>query len=142
MAAINELTVQASDTAGPHPQSGWEFLPQDVNAGAGGKYIYLGYKRGATAPVTALTFVAYDQAQANPPEGWHWNHTDLNQGAGGKYIYMAWKNEAGKKAIQDILLIVTNVNHPAAIPGYVSIHQDLNQGAGGEYIWPYYSYAA
>lgn len=139
-APINGLDVQVLDHAGPDPQPGWEFSGVDLNLGAKGKFIYVGWTRGADHPVTSLNFAAYNDAQRDPPPGWTFNPRDLNQGSGGKFIYMLWRHdEPGVSAITSITFVATDAGRPPDLGGgYISIPQDLNEGAGGKFIWAYY----
>ena len=136
---LRDLKIQTLSQSGPKYEPGWEFATIDLNSGAGGECIYLGFKRSGTTPVTSLDAKAYNSAQYNPPSGWLWDPSDLNAGAGGKYIYLVWKTGESKPPIRNITFIVANLSSPPNIPGWVSIPQDLNQGAGGDYIWLYYT---
>jgi len=135
---IVNLTVQDLQSRGPKPVAGWTFSPVDLNTGVGGDYIYVGWQRGTSKPITRLSFGAYNRSQqGNPAPNWEWNPTDLNRGAGGQYIYMFWKRDPGFQPIYGITFIVTPQSSPPPVPGYQAINLDLNRGAGGPYIWAY-----
>ncbi|BFO53276.1 MULTISPECIES: hypothetical protein [Comamonadaceae] len=137
--ALTNLTVQSDNNAGPLYQQGWDFYATDLNQGAGGKYIYVGYQRGTANPITDVRFEAYDSAQQNSIPGWEWSPVDLNEGAGGKYIYMYWKR-GGAAPITNLMFLALNESTPPQIPGWTHVGPDLNEGAGGAYIWAYYSH--
>lgn len=63
--------------------------PQDLNEGAGGKYVYLCYsKNKANDPVRSIQIIQGSSAQIPPPEDYIKIPVDLNAGSGGKYIYL------------------------------------------------------
>lgn len=138
MTALTNLTIQAINSPGPIYQQGWDFYHTDLNQGAGGSYIYVGYQQGDVRPITAVNFIAYDSAQKNSIPGWEWNPTDLNQGAGGKYIYMYWQY-GGQTPVTNLMFLALNESTPPVVPGWKQVGPDLNEGAGGAYIWAYYS---
>ncbi|WP_019700644.1 hypothetical protein [Paracidovorax oryzae] len=109
--ALTNLTVQSDNNAGPLYQQGWDFYATDLNQGAGGKYIYVGYQRGTANPITDVRFEAYDSAQQNSIPGWEWSPVDLNEGAGGKYIYMYWKR-GGAAPITNLMFLALNESTP------------------------------
>lgn len=133
-----ELTVQSLDAAGPEPNAGWEFSKADLNKSVGGKYIYAGWKRGKSSPITDVDFIAFDSAQQeNPRPGWQWNKSNLNDGSAGKYIYMFWKTDASARPIFHLFFMITPEESPPDLPGYRPVGCDLNKGAGGMFIWAY-----
>ncbi len=138
---INNLMNQVDWSQGPIAVNGWNFNYTDLNAGAGGAYIYTGYQLGTANPVTSMTYIATKVALSEPPSGWeHWTGIDLNTGAGGQYVYMLWNtNEAGKAPITAIDYVATQSNTPPSVSHFTECGIDLNSGAGGLYIWPYYS---
>ena len=137
---LNALKVQCASSVGPLYERGWDFYFDDLNKGVGGKYIYVGYKRGMDRPVTSINFKAFDKAQSEPEQGWEWSPEDLSKGAGGKYIYMYWKRgEPGRKPIVDLMFQTVRNGTPAKILGWRQVGPDLNRGSGGPYIWAYYT---
>ncbi|MCH3918171.1 MAG: hypothetical protein LKE40_12095 [Spirochaetia bacterium] len=129
----------------PVPQ-GYVKLPLDVNKGAGGRYIYICYKKGPGPRrivdlkiATASTIFTKDFATEF---GYTKINVDLNTGAGGDYIYLFYKKdtkwEYDTDGITDITLVTgQNAFAPA---GYDRLSVDLNRGAGGEYIYLCYKY--
>ncbi|MEY3220236.1 MAG: hypothetical protein RIT27_1593 [Pseudomonadota bacterium] len=81
----------------------FQYIPIDVNMGAGGKYIYIGYRRGVETetvkPITSIEFKAYPKKQTVHPKDFSnylWYAQDLNAGAGGEYIYMFSSTDPNK----------------------------------------------
>lgn len=130
----------------------WTYCDTDVNKGAGGDYIYLGYQRETTQPwVTSWDFIISDDSipynNGAPPNSTfqHWTGGDLNKGAGGKFIYQVWNTgESGKPPIAGILVQANREPHPTPVPGWIAINKDLNTGCGAstDSIWPFYQIAA
>lgn len=138
-------------------------IPQDLNEGAGGDYIYLWVKYGLDndpdhPPITGLHTVnathneawlpSYKVPTCNynqvPPPG-----LDLNRDAEGNYIYLAYST-GGPNPIRSIGTYNTDGKEYYSVPGdiktdeggrsYAQIDQDLNEGAGGDGIFFRYSY--
>jgi hypothetical protein len=81
--------AKAYDSAQYNPPSGWLWDPSDLNAGAGGKYIYLVWKTGESKPpIRNITFVVGNQSSPPYIPGWVSIPQDLNQGAGEDYIWL------------------------------------------------------
>ncbi len=139
-AAITELQVIVGDSTSIQAPPGFTKIPVDLNKGAGGKYIYLCFKRDAGTPITGLTVILGERT--SPPSEYTKIPVDLNQGAGGDYIYLCYKKGSGVP-ILDIILQSTSGNNQYAPRGYDGttynqIPVDLNKGAGGDYIYLYY----
>ena len=123
----------------------------DLNSGAGGYFVYIGYKvsndpkdavkdvfvenqgiidktpKKATQP--SLCPVLGDQAFVN-------NYGDLNYDAGGNYLYLHQdKISASKKGLTKIWI---DGNKPSSGKGSLT---DLNKGAGGDYLYLHAEYA-
>jgi hypothetical protein len=140
MESIIDLKIQDLSHKGADDENGWTFLPTDLNKGAGGDYLYLGYKRGTGPGVTSITCESFDDPQTtNPKDGWHWSNIDLNKGAGGEYIYLFWKSEKSEQPILGLRIIANDEENPKKISDWEAIRVDLNKGAGGKYVWLYYS---
>ncbi|KAJ3252655.1 hypothetical protein HK103_001358 [Boothiomyces macroporosus] len=85
---ITDIQVFASDHEHTGIHHGWEIIPGDLNKGAGGKYVYLGVKRGGHKyGITMLDVHDSDHHR----DGWFRNSTDLNSGAGGEYRYLYYR---------------------------------------------------
>jgi hypothetical protein len=136
---ITNLKTQVDANKGPLDEPGWHFNHTDLNSGVGGKFIYTGFQRGESPPVTSLYYAAFDTSQSNPLAGWQWDGVDLNTGAGGKFIYMFWKTGEQRSPITSINYVVTSNSSPPYLQNYIPVGCDLNEGAGGPFIWGYYS---
>jgi len=152
------MTSVRNDNTAPNIMDGYSKIPVDLNEGAGGKYIYLYYKKTTplepnTTPITELDVITNCcMAILFPPYSWNicgqsfgsggW--TDLNQGAGGDYIYLVQRTKwLGQRfvdpfynvpPIKDILIISSN-QKLSSYPGWTLIPVDLNKGAGGKWIY-------
>lgn len=130
-------------------------IETDLNKGAGGWYIYLGYKK-TDNPAEAITgmFVAYDK---NSPKNYN-NCTyklapygnndndfngDMNRGAGGKDLFLYYTK--GKPEVNGMMTSI-NVSYYGESrdstfyvckykDGKLGSYADLNEGAGGKFIY-------
>jgi hypothetical protein len=128
---ISEVTVIYGGSSGIQPPAGYTKIPVDLNQGAGGDYIYLCYKKGVGAPVTA---VAITLGNAAPPTDAVYTriNVDLNRNAGGDYIWLWYTEDPGCTTIHNFQILVNTTTPPS---GYTTIPVDLNRNAGGEYIY-------
>jgi hypothetical protein len=147
----------------PNPYPELLTIPQDLNEGSGGDFIYLWVKYGLDndpdhPPITGLHTVNTDKNEAwltgykvptsnltqlNQPG------LDLNKGAGGDYIYLAYST-GGPDPIRSIGTYNTDSKEYYSVPGditteiegrtYSEMDQDLNEDAQGDYIYLRYSY--
>lgn len=141
--AKNELT-----------KNGYTLIDKDLNAGAGGNYIYLGYKT-TNDPSKALRDIRYYVADTASSQetatvtvnGEECLYTrvvsvDLNKGAGGYYIYgyVSYDKNAGLpiKAIS-FGSSSTSEDKVCSTLGSPYRAAELNADAGGEYIYCYLS---
>jgi hypothetical protein len=112
-----------------------EVVSIDLNAGAGGEYIYLYFKKGDNNPITGLFVITGNNPGIFPPPGYTKIEVDLNAGAGGEYIYLCYTKDPRWLSIKEVAIVASN-NVPVPPPlGYNLIPVDLNVGAGGEYIF-------
>ena len=136
----------------------WELVPRgnsvDLNAGAGGPFIYLAQRKfrgirtpASPPPITGVVILQGEQATCPPL--YHWTYDDgtgpidLNLGVGGEYIYIAWTyfyapNMPGIAPIYDISIVEGDSPEEAyekVWPSYERYDFDLNKGAGGKYIY-------
>ena len=92
--AISEifvLSIKGSSnfkTASSGPDITW--IRQDLNEGAEGDYMYLGFRKGGV-PITEIDAVFGDERNVDIPAGWNKIDLDLNRGAGGKFIYLIYQ---------------------------------------------------
>ncbi len=138
--------------------SGHTIIDRDLNDGAGGDYVYMGYKT-TTDPSKAITGILFRVGE-NPPDRITDNgkayfylvgkgetntaseggYIDLNAKAGGDYIYMYVTRDPGYGAP----LTAITVDENSSKTGYETATNnsgsviDLNQGAGGKYLYLHY----
>ena len=128
---------------------GYTPIPYDLNKGAGGMYVYLGYKQSSkyddaikdfkimvgkeykdksTITIDGITYKQAPVMEGSDKEFIESNG-DLNEEAGGKYIYLYYTKEdtPKKEAITNILI---NNQSENSVDGV-----DLNKGAGGDDIF-------
>ena len=141
--------------------AGHTIIDRDLNDGAGGDYVYMGYKT-TTDPSKAITGIVF-RVGGNPPDsitygGYTFNlvgggeesntakeggYIDLNAKAGGDYIYMYVTRDSGYGAP----LISMTVSEENSKSGYTAGTNtsgaviDLNQKAGGKYLYLHYKRA-
>ncbi len=138
--------------------AGHTIINRDLNDGAGGDYIYMGYKT-TTDPTEAITGIVFRVGE-NPSDrityGGYTFHLvggryeintasqggaiDLNADAGGVYIYTYVTRDPGYGPA----LTALTVNESSSYSGWSTGTNtsgsviDLNQGAGGEYLYLHY----
>jgi hypothetical protein len=75
------------------PPAGYTKIPQDLNEGAGGDYVYLCYRLADWVNAIAIkdvTVVGGGNANVPAPYGYEKVPGDLNKGAGGDFIYVCY----------------------------------------------------
>lgn len=130
--AVTALTVLEGDQ--PTPE-GWVKINKDLNAGAGGAYLYFAYElSGSHLPLTNIIFLL-DPSQEVPPT-YIKIPLDLNKGAGGKYIYAAYTRapDAGA-SIQSLDVLLSDDSGAEPQKPWQRYDTDLNMGAGGKYVY-------
>ncbi|KAI0445763.1 hypothetical protein F4803DRAFT_107224 [Xylaria telfairii] len=140
---IDAVTVIKGDSDVKPPQ-GYTKVGVDLNAGAGGDYIYLCYhKVHPESNKQAVVGLQVIWDHESTPQGYERIEEDLNAGAGGKYIYLCYKTDyyAPQTAILDVVSYSTDDPDLAAPYGYIKIDRDLNAGAGGKYVFIAYKTA-
>ncbi|MFI2235158.1 hypothetical protein [Streptomyces chrestomyceticus] len=86
MAVINLMILEGDE----QEPEGWTKISKDLNAGAGGEYIYAAYTRSSEqgSPINSLDVALTDNRDYQPPKPWERYDKDLNAGAGGKFVYL------------------------------------------------------
>lgn len=90
------------DMWAPNQNPYYDWSTIDLNAGAGGEYIYsfqsktpfVRQQSGGTVARTTFSEVGIlsgNSSSINPPTGWNKYPNDLNEGAGGDFIYFCYK---------------------------------------------------
>lgn len=134
---------------------GYQLINADLNAGAGGNFVYLCYLLGENFD-SAITdfFVEYTTSSAGAASGLV-NHnsnyvnytriaTDLNQGSGGGFIYLWITRDKTLPAIKNMTVAFDS---PATVnPDWDSVYwqntmdpADVNRSVGGKYIYIKYT---
>ena len=68
--AISDLMILVGDNNNVQAPSGFKRMDQDLNQGAGGKFIYLAYKDTTSGPfIVDITFVVGDRSSVATPAG-------------------------------------------------------------------------
>lgn len=131
---ITSLAVVSGKSSSTAAPSGYQKLPEDLNKGAGGKYIYLCYRKGGGAPISNIDFVTGTSKSAIDAAycGFYTILQDLNEGAGGKYIYLSYQRAT---PVTDVTFISGGSAKMQPPEGYDCIYSDLNRGANGKYIY-------
>ena len=147
MRYITDLTVLVGKDA--QPRSGWTKIDKDLNAGAGGDYLYFAYEQGENRD-RAITHIKFIVGKDQPtPNEYTKIDVDLNQGAGGKYIYAAYTREPkipkvdglDYSPIVALDVSVTKGPDPDFPDDWSWVGQDLNEGAKGKYVYLIYKTA-
>jgi hypothetical protein len=146
--SVNPWNTLAFDGWGPIPG-----IPdpdhQDLNQGAGGRYIYFLYNTQYQyqyygygppsydpAPITDFWVTTMESSSDEYTcHNQHDNDADLNYGAGGLYVYAHAKKGGSNRQLIGVGTIVGNSSTIQAPYGWEKINVDLNRGAGGPYIF-------
>ena len=139
---IDALAIIYGDKSDIPAPPGYVKIPQDLNEGAKGKYIYLCYHAtSATAHekpcFVDIRFVSGNHPDIPAPPGYTKIDVDLNKDAGGDFIYLCYETAPydAAAAIESVVIISGDDPDIPAPYGYIKIQQDLNAGAHGKYIY-------
>jgi hypothetical protein len=120
--------------------------PWDLNRGAHGAYIYIGYTT-TTDPSQAVTDVAitdgkHSNQYSKAGVSYQSTNVDLNQGAGGAYLWLLYTHDPKAAAEQGKVVRALGVqiagdetSNIDVGPGWTKNSTDLNRGARGAYIY-------
>lgn len=136
---IGKLTTISGDNSSITAPLGYTKIPVDLNKGAGGKYVYLCYKRSAVPIITSIkgfTATTLNIPPAQIPEGHTGFGGNCNEGiAFHERVYLAASTS------RDYGLPITDVDVIYGSSPYVSrsgwtkVGQNLNADVGGDYIY-------
>lgn len=138
---LDSLVVITGGSSTIEPPAGYTKIPYDLNAGAGGDYIYLCFHAepfravGTNKDCIAEVRIIYDNDPV--PAGFIKLPQDLNKGAGGAYVYLCYRTVPydNKVALKGITVIGgDNADIPPPY-GFRKVPGDLNAGAGGEFVF-------
>ena len=133
--------------------AGYTVIEYDLNADAGGRYVYMGYKT-TTNPSEAITGIFFSSTgddlhpnsqtfdgvtayllggytEANPGEN---TYVDLNEGAKGDYIYTYVTRDTSRAPI----IAGMYFDSSSSAGGYVTPGTNLNTGTGDQAIYLHY----
>ena len=157
---ISDVKVVSGSSSSVSCGSGWEKINNDLNAGAGGKYIYLCVQRRASESVWGTNHlwggewvdelhVVSGSTWSGPQcgSGYKKIEKDLNEGAGGAYVFFCVKYTSDfGKGLSGVAFFTFARSTPRWIAessaktgcngstGNLDL-TDINEGAGGKYIF-------
>ena len=132
--AITDIKIITDDVPFIRVPDGYCKDRVDLNAGAGGKFIYLCYRRDASKPLTSLAVLTGGSPDVQPSAGMKKIPVDVNMGAGGEYIYLCYA-KGGSRPVRDIRIVASDSSDVFAPEGFKLVKKDLNAGAGGLYLY-------
>ncbi|KAK9703123.1 Phosphatase dcr2 [Basidiobolus ranarum] len=124
---ITDISLKACDSTACELPAPWHRIPLDLNKGAGGKYVYLHYRKEDSAkPVTNIIVLKDTDAV---PSGYQKVAININEGTSKPKRYLAYTNTLTSSApIQNILVKLGTSPH--ALDGYRNYEFNLNEGVG------------
>ena len=139
--ALLDLSVTSTkDAASGTKPAPWRRSNVDLNAAAGGNFIYLfrliGPPTTALPPITSI--IVLEGQNAQPPPGYTKVAVDLNEGASGAFLYLAFKRDENEFPLADVGVIFGNTREEALAKmpvGWRLVDTDLNKGCGGSFIY-------
>ena len=140
MAYIGDLKIVTMSSGGHvQPDPGYHLIPVDLNKNAGGKYIYLTYKRtdDLNEAITSVSVIA-GLTSSYPIQRGHKKLTqDICDGAGPKYIYITYikGGQHGWPPLDGLDVIFGRTSHIYPPEHWVRDNQDCNDLAGGDYVY-------
>ncbi|XP_032398376.1 uncharacterized protein LOC116705992 [Etheostoma spectabile] len=138
---VTQLDVSLDEAEEIFLQSqGFKKIDVDLNKGAGGKFIYIWYKKESrSAPITGLQVTFNDDMGVGLINaGYTKIDKDLNAGSGGDYIYLWFSRKSGDYHTPIVEIDVTDNPDGEAFKftnGWEKSACDLNRKVGGRYIY-------
>ncbi len=137
---ITDILAKAGSHSDPYfyQEPGYKVIPENLNEGAGGQYVYLMYREGLDTEAGITELATVSGFNPNAPPVWFRIQTNLNDGTGGgdPEVYLCYQRAATDTPIRQIRIIRGEGAHPPT--GFELVKnfyygnvQDLNQGAGG-----------
>ncbi|KAI0403184.1 MAC/Perforin domain-containing protein [Xylaria palmicola] len=139
---IDSIRIIKGNHSSITPPDGYTRVDTDLNAGAGGDWIYLCYHKAKfQSGQPAITDLVILFTSESTPPGYSKLSTDLNSDAGGKWIYLCYKEGSydANTAILDVTVYSASYSSAPPPYGYVKLDRDLNADAGGD--WVFIAYA-
>jgi len=142
---VNDIKVITTTQSDIQPSTGYTKISYDLNAGAGGDFIYLCYHNESYRSVgynkNCITDIKIIYDNEPTPPGYTKLPQDLNKGANGRFVYLCFRSAPydNISAIKDISVI--GGDNPDIFPpyGFEKVPGDLNAGAGGQCVYVCYS---
>ena len=152
-----------NDLKTTYRKQGWTLVDKDLNAGAGGAYVFLLYKTKSSPGSSGLPitdFYVKISGSSGHPETitsngrTYWltsgggnndfnnGGRDLNRSAGGNYIHLYYTKEAVSPARALTGITIDGNSVGAVVANGGTSAADLNSGAGGDYIYMHALYSA
>ena len=140
-AFVSEISFAASDSAADAKKAltsnGFTPVDFDLNKGAGGKYIFMGYK--TTSDVNnSIRSIMFSNDEASPSQTRNYegitynlvNNCDLNAGSGGAYIFGYCSKDASAGTPVSEIIVNETARQPDATPcrNFTGKTQELNEG--------------
>ncbi len=140
---ISDLDVSLDEAKEQYLQSqGFKKINVDLNKGAGGKYIYIWYKKeSCPAPISKVQFTFNDEMAAGLTDaGYKKIEKDLNADAGGDVVYLWYFRGSGEYDTPIVSIDVTISVESEAQKfrhGWERLACNLNRKAGGNciHVW-------
>ena len=142
---ISQVKVFSSNSPMDTAPGGFSgFIPNNLNEGTRGKYVYLCYNKteDPTTAITGLEVVAGLLRSVPIPVGYTQDGQDINAGAWGKYIYLCYMVGNDLPPVDDIIVMSGADRNIYPESTYTRINQDCNEGTGGLYVFISYKRAA
>ena len=143
-----KIAANSSDSAALQEliNNGYTPIQFDLNKGAGGGHIFLGYKTttNISQAITHLRASVSDKSGYSATKNFRGvsytlaSNIDLNKGAGGAYIYLYYSKQPGAGApVTDLLVNETSVTAGYTVMGSFAGDSaaDLNKDAKGAYVY-------
>lgn len=155
---VSSISIGSAATASTAKKNltsgGYTVIDKDLNAGAGGNYIYMGYKTtdDPTKALRDIVFYSADETSSQTQATINVNgkdclytrvsDADLNKGAQGDYIFAYTSNDPDAGLPVKAISFGNTSTSSLKVCGTLSSYKrpaDLNANAGGEYIYCYLS---
>lgn len=147
-ASITDILVKSGKQDNPYfyQEAGYKVIPENLNEGAEGDYVFLMYREGLDIEASIDELVTVSGMNPTAPAGWFRISGNLNEGTGfgDPEIYLCYKKGFSDNPIRQ-LKVVKGEDKPAP-EGFQFVMnfsygnvQDFNHGAGGEVIHLAYS---
>ena len=143
-ASITEILIKSGIHDNPYyyQEAGYKVIPENLNEGNNGDYVFLMYKEGLDVEESINELATVSGVGATAPAGWFRITANLNEGTGSgdPEIYLCYKKAFSDNPVRQ--LKVLKGEDPTLPSGfevvknfYYGNNQNLNHGAGGEALY-------